>query len=556
MRKFAFVCVAVVACMTLMVASTFDPSSALAALADPHALLAVPIALPQLRTELEQLVTRAADKRKELKDGMPADQARKIEEDHTALLADIEKKRKEIKDAETAEAEAARAAAPAGGAPATIDQTAIATAAREAVAAERTRSDDIRGLADRFGQRALGDQHITRGSTVEQFRAVLMDTLATSDSEIRIMPHAQTGGGRQDETQTRRDAAMNALLHRHDPTAYPLSEPGRQYRGLTLIELARDMLEVGGTRTRGLARDEIAKRAFQSTSDFTAVLEGVTNKTLRRAYEATPSTFRPWCRKVNATDFKMQNRVQLGEAPQLEKVGESGEFKRGSIKEGKEAYKIDTYGKVVSITRQVIINDDLGAFTRIPQMFGIAIATLESDIVWSIITTNGVLSDNVALFHATHANLATGGGVAGAPSAATVGATRTLMRKQKGLDGKTRITPRPAFILVPSELETATEQLFAPLVAAQQSAAVPESIRSLKPLAEPRLSDASATAWYLAADPNTGNCDTLEYAYLEGQEGAYIETRMGFDVDGMEVKCRLDFGAKAIDFRGLAKNTG
>ena len=35
------------------------------------------------------------------------------------------------------------------------------------------------------------------------------------------------------------------------------------------------------------------------------------------------------------------------------------------------------------------------------------------------------------------------------------------------------------------------------------------------------------------------------------QIGAY-----GFDVDGMEVKCRHDFGAAAIDYRGVAKSNG
>ena len=69
-----------------------------------------------------------------------------------------------------------------------------------------------------------------------------------------------------------------------------------------------------------------------------------------------------------------------------------------------------------------------------------------------------------------------------------------------------------------------------------------------------RLDAASETAWYLAASPN--QIDTIEYAYLEGQQGAYIETRNGFDVDGVEIKCRLDFGAKAIDWRGLYKNPG
>ena len=71
---------------------------------------------------------------------------------------------------------------------------------------------------------------------------------------------------------------------------------------------------------------------------------------------------------------------------------------------------------------------------------------------------------------------------------------------------------------------------------------------------EPRLDANSATAWYLAAD--TSQIDTVEYCYLEGNSGVYIETRQGFDVDGMEIKARLDFAAKAIDFRGLYKNVG
>jgi hypothetical protein len=559
MKKHALVLVAatlVVASLLVFGAPSIADAHPLATLlADPYAIFTAPvIALPALRTELDGLVTRAATKFSEIKDGMPAEQLRAIEDDHKKLLADIEKKRAEIVAAEAEEKTRAAAAAAAPGQVPAIDPAVIATAVREAVTAERTRVDGIRGVAKRFGQVELGDEHIGRGTNLGDFRNAVMEKLAATDGEIRILPLVETGGGRQDETQTRRDGAVNALLHRHDPRQHPLTDAGRQFRGMTLLEMARDCLESSGVRTRGMARDEVAKRGFHSTSDFPYVLEAVTNKTLRSAYEAYPSTFRPFCRQVNATDFKMQNRVQLGEAPQLEKVNEHGEFKRGTIKEGKEAYKIDTYGKVVAITRQVIINDDLGAFTRIPQMFGIAIGTLESDIVWSIITTNANMADGNPLFHANHGNLIAAGG--GAPSVTTVGATRTLMRKQKGLDGKTKINPRPAFILVPSELETATEQLFAAIVAAQTSAVVPESIRSLKPLAEPRLSDVSATAWYLAADPNTGNVDTIEFAYLEGQEGAYIETRMGFDVDGMEVKCRLDFGAKAIDWKGLAKNPG
>ena len=100
------------------------------------------------------------------------------------------------------------------------------------------------------------------------------------------------------------------------------------------------------------------------------------------------------------------------------------------------------------------------------------------------------------------------------------------------------------------------EQLIAQnLVPAITTNVVPQSIRSLSVIAEPRLDPASgAIPWYLFASPSA--IDTIEYAYLEGQDGVFIETRNGFDVDGVEIKARLDFGAKAIDWRGLHKNPG
>jgi hypothetical protein len=122
-------------------------------------------------------------------------------------------------------------------------------------------------------------------------------------------------------------------------------------------------------------------------------------------------------------------------------------------------------------------------------------------------------------------------------------------------DHSTVLNIRPAFLIVPAALELRAEQLVAQnLVPATPATVVPQSIRSLSPISEPRLDAASPTAWYLAASPN--QIDTIEYAYLEGQQGAYVETRNGFDVDGVEIKCRLDFGAKAIDWRGLYRNPG
>jgi hypothetical protein len=430
------------------------------------------------------------------------------------------------------------------------DSEAIATSAREA---ERDRVSTIYDLTGRLNlERSFAEDLVKRGVSVDESRRLILDQVAAKSDETRTFPHVSVPLGGRDERITRRDAVANALLHRYSPTLFPLEDAARQYRGMTLLELARESLGNAGVNTRGLSRDEVATRALHSTSDFPEILSAVTNKTLRQAYDAYPRTFALFCRQVLATDFKSMHRVQLGEAPQLLEVGESGEFKRGTLGESKESYKVKTYGRVVAITRQVLINDDLDAFTRIPAMYGNSIAQLESDVVWGIITSNPAMADGNALFHTTHKNLA---GTGAALDVASVGAARAAMALQTGLDKKTVLNIRPAFLIVPAALELKAEQLVAQnLVPADSAKVVPQSIRTLSPISEPRLDAASATSWYLAASPN--QIDTIEYAYLEGQQGAYIETRNGFDVDGVEIKCRLDFGAKAIDWRGLYKNSG
>jgi hypothetical protein len=77
---------------------------------------------------------------------------------------------------------------------------------------------------------------------------------------------------------------------------------------------------------------------------------------------------------------------------------------------------------------------------------------------------------------------------------------------------------------------------------------------ALEPIVEAVLDASSATAWYVAAD--NAQVDTVEYCWLEGAAGPVIESEVGFDVDGLKLKAREDFAAKAIDFRGLFKNPG
>jgi len=431
-------------------------------------------------------------------------------------------------------------------------------APEDGVQAERSRVLEIQKitraakLSENLALRMIND-----GTPIKKARKVVLDELARKGNEAgEIRPHITIV---RDEMDSVRAMAENALLHRHSPQLYKLDDGAREYRGMTLMEIGRDILKRRGVDTRGLSKSEVAgsmlgletRGGLHSTSDFANIVLNVANKTLRQAYEAAPQTFKPFARQVTAPDFKTIARIQLGDAPTLDKINESGEFKRGTVSDGKEQYALATYGKVVGINRQTIINDDLGAFTRLPEMFGRAAADLQSDTVWSIITSNPAMGDGTTLFHANHANLS---GTAAAINVASLGEARAGMRKQKGLNGRF-INIMAKYLIVPAAIETVAEQYVTQtnIIYTKNSDYNPFA-NKLQVIAEPRLDASSLISWYLAADPS--QIDTVEYCFLEGQEGVYLESRLGFDVDGLELKARLDFAAKAIDWRGFWKNPG
>lgn len=432
-----------------------------------------------------------------------------------------------------------------------IDVDAIRSAAKaDAVKQERQRASDIRVAVRSAGlDMSYADELIDGDVTVDAARAQVLEKLAARTESAPISSRADIFTT-VDETETRRSLMTEAVLYRANPSA-KLSDGARQYAGLSMIDIAKECLDARGVKYRGMDRLQIVSRAFEGNSDLPNVLANVANKSLRQAYEAAPRTFTPWARQTTAPDFKLMSKVSLSDAPSLEKVTENGEFKRGAVTDGKETYQLATYGKIIGLTRQAIINDDLSAFTRVPAMFATAAANLESDTVYGILTANAALADGVALFHAaTHLNYTSTGTVISIDS---LGVAKKLMRLQK--------TPKnvvmnltPKFLIVPAQIENVGWQYTTPEYNAATAATVNPFRGQLQLIVEPRLDASSGTAWYMAADSNM--VDTIEYCYLEGQNGVYIETRQGFDVDGMEIKARLDFAAKAIDYRGLYKNVG
>lgn len=155
------------------------------------------------------------------------------------------------------------------------------------------------------------------------------------------------------------------------------------------------------------------------------------------------------------------------------------------------------------------------------------------------------MDDDRAVFHAAHGNVADGS-IAPIPmdiSPAGLHAGRLALRKQSSLSGEL-IDVAPKYLLVPAELETIAEQQLSNIAAAKTEDANPFSPLSL--VVDPRLTN--PVRWYMVADPT--RVDGLEFAYLEGESGPQIESRNGFEIDGVQIKVRLDFGSGWVDHRG------
>jgi phage head maturation protease len=370
--------------------------------------------------------------------------------------------------------------------------------------------------------------------------------------------HVSTGGERLHK------GIVNALLHRVSPAKYPLEPEGKDFTGRSLMELSREVLEAGGIRTRGMDRMALAAVAlglahpqmtregphgFLATSDLPALLATVGRVTLTAGYVAAPRTFPPWTRQGTLPDFRISTRVSLGLGPKLIKVPEHAEYTRGKLSTAGQQIWLDTFGRILAFTRQALINDDVGLFNRIPQMFGSSAAQMEGDAVYGILLANPLMADGNALFSAAHGNLM----AASVIDVKNVALARSAMLNQKTPDGQF-LGVVPQFMICGPLQEVYALQFLAPItLVGAFTQVVPSSYKQMQLVVDPRITDYS---WYLAADPN--QIDTIEYDYLEGNGGTgpALETREGWDIDGQEYKAREEFGAAAIDWRGLVKNPG
>ena len=328
-------------------------------------------------------------------------------------------------------------------------------------------------------------------------------------------------------------------------------EMAREFRGMTMVEIGRELLSERGISTRGMDRSEVAKTFFSrahSTSDFPLLFEGVINKMLRAQYEFAPEFWDKIARQTSVDDFRARGLYSAGVVNGMKKIPEGGEIKYTTLKESKETIRVETFGEGISYTRQAFINDDLGVFSIIPSAFVRHWDMLRGNLVWGLLTDNVKMSDGKGIFDTTHGNLLSG--TSSALSETSLAAAKTAMMKQKDIAGQIiRMVPR--YLVVSPENEMMAKKLIT-ATTPTKSADVNVFAGAFDVIVEPRLTDPAA--WYLMADPYA--VDSLYYAYLEGNEGLRVDSTEEFKTDSMDYAVRGDFGAAAIDYRGIVKAAG
>lgn len=377
---------------------------------------------------------------------------------------------------------------------------------------------------------------LAENTTIEQARSAILDTLAARDAggTAPRLPFENSGAGASSQVASALDARLGIR--------------GAKGDSRSLVELAATCLEAAGVRNvRSMNRNEIATRAL-GTGDFPALLADSAGRALQQAYSIVPSPLKALARKVVLPDFRDRSVIRVGAAPELNQINEHGEYTYSFMDEASASWKLATYGRIVALTRQAIINDDLGGFADVINKFGEAAARKEGDLLSALILANPTI-DDVALFHASRGTLLTGAG--SALASAGIAAAVKALRLQKEIGGGF-IQQTPAYIVVPAALELTARQAVFSIAPAKTSDANPIE-QTLQVIVEPRLDANSTTAWYLVG---TGASNSLEYGYLDGNEGVYVETRNGFEVDGLEIKARLDFGCGFVAPTGWIKNAG
>jgi hypothetical protein len=358
-------------------------------------------------------------------------------------------------------------------------------------------------------------------------------------------------------------------------------ERASQLSGMRLLDMYREYLMAYGADSqevwrmshsqlasiigpRGLRKrfPRVAQLA-ESTSDFGGILLDAMNKSLRFSYLDAPRSWTKWMARTTAPDFKNINRVVLSESPSLVPRVEGKEIVYAVLTDSKETYQLAEFISGIKLTRRTIINDDLDAFATLPRAQANAAARLEEDLAYAPLTNNVAMADGFNIFDSSnHANDVVSGGP---PSISQLAAMETAIMTQVGPAQAAILELIPKFLLVPTALKAATEQLVSSkqLIAIISSSGASQTAGDSNPYADKflvipsvRLNRNSPLKWYMAADFRDGQINTAEMAFLADEPEPVAKQETDFDTEDVKFAIRHTAACKVIDYRGFARNAG
>lgn len=423
-----------------------------------------------------------------------------------------------------------------------------------AVAAERARSADILSIGTRAGmaQDAISAA-LADGTSVEIFRTRAFDHMAAAADRTRT-DNAEII---RDETQTRMDHMVDALTVRMGGTLRDengairaISTEARNYSRHSLAEMAAVVLNERSMPRDASQREDVLRRAMHTTSDFPVIFETTINRVLASRYQVAQPTYRRISAQRNFKDFRPHEQVRVGDFPMLQKVSEAGEIKFGTFGDNKETVSVGAYAVQFALSRQMLVNDNIGAIDQMLGSYGDMVSAFEENTFYAMkLVASGlgpVLNeDNKTVFHAGHGNLA-GTGTAITTDALSAG--RAAMRKQKNQSGNL-INVQPRILLVGPDKETEADKAVAVITPTDAGDVNPFS-KKLEVIAGP----ITGNAWELYADPSV--LPVFVWGMLDGYTAPRLRIENPFGVQGVGVSLEHDFGAGAIDFRGGYRNGG
>lgn len=340
-------------------------------------------------------------------------------------------------------------------------------------------------------------------------------------------------------------------------------EAGMRDMDMPLRQLLIECMKLDGIPySRGFDNETI-RAAFSSVS-LPGILSNVANKKLLQSYEAQPVIATKLCSTGDLNDFKENDRFRLTDVGDLLPIAADGEIKDGGLIEESAKNQLDTYGKKFCLTRKMLINDDLGAFMKVPVAMGNRAARLIDQLFFSRLLRNPAQQDGKALFSTAHRNLLSG--ASSALSADSLKKAIQLFLDQVDGDGQP-ISVEPRYLLVPTALKHLAIELTqgATLIMSGADNAVRPALNvladeNLRVVSSPYLGNsaydgASQTAWYLFGDPKT--VDTWEIGYLKGKRTPTVERgETDFNTLGLWFRVYFDLGVREQDHRGMVKAIG